>query len=76
MLTLAAVPVGLAVGRFLCWLVSTRHVSDLFRIPLVISDFSQVFAVAVVVVAAVGSALVIWRRICRLDLVAVLKTRE
>jgi putative ABC transport system permease protein len=75
-LTVAAFPVGLAVGRFLCWLVSTRHVSDVFRIPLVISDVSQVFAIGVVVVAAVGSALVIWRRIRRLDLVAVLKTRE
>jgi putative ABC transport system permease protein len=75
-LTVAAFPVGLAVGWLLCWLVSARHVSDVFRIPLVISDVSQVFAVAVVVVAAVGSALVIWRRIRRLDLVAVLKTRE
>jgi putative ABC transport system permease protein len=75
-LTVAAVPVGLLMGRFLCWLVSTRHVSDVFRIPLVISDISQVFAVAVVALAAVGSGLVIWRRIGRMDLVAVLKTRE
>jgi putative ABC transport system permease protein len=75
-LTLIAIPVGLAVGRFLCWLVSTRYVSDVFRIPLVISDTSHVIAVVVVALAAAGSGLVIWRRIGRLDLVAVLKTRE
>jgi putative ABC transport system permease protein len=68
--------VGLAAGRWLCWLVSTRHVSDIFRLPLVISHASYVFAVGVVLLAAIGSALVIWRRIGRLDLVAVLKTRE
>jgi putative ABC transport system permease protein len=75
-LTLAAIPCGLALGRFLCWLVVTRFTSVLFRIPLVISPFSRVFAVGIVLVAAVGSALLIRRRIRRLDLVAVLKTRE
>jgi putative ABC transport system permease protein len=76
LLLLVAIPVGLAAGRWLCWLVSTRHVSDIFRLPLVISHASYVFAVGVVLLAAIGSALVIWRRIGRLDLVAVLKTRE
>lgn len=75
-LTLVAIPVGLGLGRFLCWLVVTRFTSDVFRIPLVISGFSRVFAVGVVVLAAAGSALLIRRRIRRLDLVAVLKTRE
>jgi putative ABC transport system permease protein len=75
-LTLVAIPCGLALGRFLCWLVVTRFTSDVFRIPLVISGFSRLFAVGVVLVAAVGSGLLIQRRIRRLDLVAVLKTRE
>ncbi len=75
-LTVAAFPIGLAVGQFLCWLVSTRHVSDVFRIPLIVTGRSQAFAVGVVFLAAAGSGIVIWRRIGRLDLVAVLKTRE
>lgn len=75
-LTLAALPAGLALGWTLCWLVVTRFTSDIFRIPLIISPLTQVTAVAVVLVAALGSALVVWRRIGRLDLVAVLKTRE
>jgi putative ABC transport system permease protein len=76
LLTLAALPLGLALGRLLCWLVTVRFTSDLFRIPLVISDFSRVFAVSVVLGAALASGLVVRRRIRRLDLVAVLKTRE
>jgi putative ABC transport system permease protein len=75
-LTVLAIPLGLALGRLLNWLVVTRFTSDLFRIPLVISDFSRVFAVTVVLVAAVGSGFVVWRRIGRLNLVTVLKTRE
>jgi putative ABC transport system permease protein len=76
LLTVVSIPLGLAAGRLLCWLVVTRFTSDLFRIPLIISDLTRLFAVAVLSAAAVGSALIIWRRIRRLDLVAVLKTRE
>jgi putative ABC transport system permease protein len=76
LLTLAAIPAGLALGWALCWLVVTRFTSDIFRIPLIISDLTRLTAVAVVLVAAVGSGLIVWRRIRRLDLVAVLKTRE
>jgi putative ABC transport system permease protein len=76
LLTLVAIPVGLAGGRLLCWLVVTRFTSDLFRLPLIISDLTRLFSVTVLCLAAAGSALIVWRRIQRLDLVAVLKTRE
>lgn len=76
LLTLGALPLGLVLGWVLCWLVVTRFTSDLFRIPLVISDLTRLTAVTVVLIAAVVSGLVVWRRIRRLDLVAVLKTRE
>jgi len=76
LLTVLAVPFGLAAGQGLCWLMVTRFTSDLFRLPLVISDLTRVFAVLVLAVSAVASALVVWRRISRLDLVTVLKTRE
>ena len=76
LLTVVAIPLGLGAGRLLCWLVVTRFTSDLFRLPLVISDVTRLFAVAVLCLAATGSAFIVWRRIQRLDLVAVLKTRE
>ncbi len=76
LLTLLAIPLGLAAGSGLCWLVVTRFTSDLFRIPLVISDATRLLAIGVVLVASVGSAMMVWGRIRRLDLIAVLKTRE
>jgi putative ABC transport system permease protein len=50
--------------------------SDLFRIPLVIESSTYAFACLVTIVATTLSGLLVRRRIDRLDLVAVLKTRE
>ena len=49
---------------------------ELFRIPLVITGRSHVFAVVVVGAAALASTAIVRRRLDHLDLVAVLKTRE
>jgi putative ABC transport system permease protein len=76
LLTLAAVPLGFAIGRWLCAQLAAAYQWELFRMPLVIGTRTYLFAVAVVLAAAVGSALAVRRRIDRLDLVAVLKTRE
>jgi len=76
LLTLAGLPVGLFLGYGLAWLVAYRFESDLFRIPLVIRPATIGYSLAVVIGAALLSALAVRRRIHRLDLVAVLKTRE
>jgi len=76
LLTLAGLPAGLFLGYGLAWLIALRFESDLFRIPLVIRPTTIAYSLAVVVGAALLSALGVRRRIHRLDLVAVLKTRE
>jgi len=76
-LTLIAIPLGLLMGYGLSWLVvETTYDTELFRVPLVIGRRTYAFAGCVVLVAAVVSGLIIRRRIDRLDLVAVLKSRE
>jgi putative ABC transport system permease protein len=75
-LTALAIPLGFLVGWSLCALIVVRFESELFRIPLVVSRYTYAFAFVVVVTAAVLSALAVRRRLDRLDLVAVLKTRE
>jgi putative ABC transport system permease protein len=75
-LTAVAIPVGAAIGYGLCALIVWRFQSELFRIPLVVSAATLAFAVAVVTISALLSAFVVRRRIDRLDLVEVLKTRE
>lgn len=76
LLTAIAIPTGLLIGYGLCALLALRFGSELFRLPLVVSGRTYLTATAVVVVAAVLSALLVRRRVFRLDLVAVLKTRE
>jgi putative ABC transport system permease protein len=71
-----AMPVGLALGAGLCSLVVWRFATDLFRLPLVLQGSTALVAMGVVLVAALGSPWLVRRRIDRLDLVAVLKTRE
>jgi putative ABC transport system permease protein len=75
-LTLAAVPVGFLIGRGLCGYIVTKLGSDLYRVPLVLEPGTYGFAAAVVLFSACVSGLVVRRRLDRLDLVAVLKTRE
>jgi putative ABC transport system permease protein len=75
-LTLLAIPGGLAIGYALSWLVSARFGTEMFRVPLVVSGRTYLFAVAIVALAALLSAFTVRRRLDRIDLVAVLKTRE
>ncbi|MGE5802239.1 MAG: hypothetical protein ACM358_08260, partial [Gemmatimonadota bacterium] len=67
---------GLGIGYALCALLAGLYQWEVFRIPLVLSGRTYVFAVAVIIAAAAGSGLLVRRRLNRLDLVAVLKTRE
>jgi len=75
-LTVLAIPLGFLLGYGLCWLMTWAYQWELFRLPLVVTRATFGFALVVIFVAAVGSALIIRRRLGRLDLVAVLKARE
>jgi putative ABC transport system permease protein len=71
-----ALPLGLWLGhQFVAWLVEL-HATELFSIPPVIAPRSYAIAALIVVAAALASAWIVRRRIDRLDLVGVLKTRE
>ena len=76
LLTLVALPLGCALGYGLAavWTVSLD--TDLYRIPLLVSRETYGFATLVVVLAGVVSAVVVFRHIKGLNLVAALKTRE
>ncbi len=74
-LTLLAVPLGLALGYTLSALVIASVDSELFRIPLIVKPSTYGFAAVVVILASVVSGLIVRRRIDHLDLIEVLKTR-
>ncbi|MGZ3183511.1 MAG: ABC transporter permease [Telluria sp.] len=75
-LTLAALPVGCALGYGLAALLAELLSQELFRIPLIVSRRTLALSVGVVLAAAVVSGWLVWQRMRRLDLIAVLKTRE
>mgnify|MGYP006278909445 FL=1 len=75
-LVLAAIPLGLAMGAGMAWAMSKAMSSDFFRLPYVITLHNLGYSALVLIVIAAASGLILARRIARLDLVAVLKTRE
>lgn len=75
-MVLLAQPLGWLLGYLLSWSVVRGFESDLFRIPFVINRSTFAIASLIVLTVAAISALIVRRRIDRLDLVRVLKTRE
>ena len=75
-LTALAIPLGYLIGYQLCALIAAQYQWELFRLPLVVSSRTYGFALFVSLAAALGSGLLVRRRLDRLDLVEVLKTRE
>ncbi|HDH05039.1 MAG TPA: ABC transporter permease [Nitrospirae bacterium] len=74
--TLAAVPLGFLIGRAMCAYIAANLKTDLFRVPLILESSTYAFAATVVLVSACISGLIVRRKLDRLDLVAVLKTKE
>ena len=75
-IVLLAQPVGWIAGYLFSLSVTKGFETDLFRIPLVINHSTFAWASLVVLGSAIVSALIVRRRIDRLDLIKVLKTRE
>lgn len=76
LLTLASLPIGFALGFMLCQLMVEGLQTDLYRVPLVLTPYTFGFSALIVLLSAIVSAVIIWIRVCHLDLVRVLKTRE
>jgi len=76
LLTLAALPLGLVLGRALCGYIVLAVENDMYRVPLVLEPSTYAFAALVILIAAAVSGLMVRRRLDRLDLIEVLKTKE
>jgi putative ABC transport system permease protein len=76
LLTLAALPLGAVIGYLLGQLISAGFNNEVYRLSFVVTPATVAWSFLVVIAAAFVSGLVVRRRLDRLDLVAVLKTRE
>ena len=70
------IPIGLSLSHWIIGLIARFHSNESFQIPAVIEPRTYLIAASVVLVAAVGSAFIVRKRVDQLDLVAALKTRE
>ena len=76
LLIFVGLPLGCLAGQGLAWLMTSAFETELFRVPLVIELSTYGTAVLVALLATAASAALVRRRLDRLDLIAVLKTRE
>ena len=76
MFTAISIPFGLGLGYALAAMTSWSLNTEMFRIPLVVDRSTYGFAALVIMIATIFSGLVVRRMLDRLDLVAVLKSKE
>jgi len=75
-LTLISLPVGAAMGYGLSALIAVGFQTEIFRIPIVVNSSTFALAMLVVVLSTIVSGILVARKMLRLDLVGVLKTRD
>lgn len=75
-LTVLAIPAGFALGFLICILSNNLVDTEIIRLPLVFSARTFFVAFGITTMAAIFSGLLVARRLRRLDLIEVLKTRE
>jgi putative ABC transport system permease protein len=76
LVALLALPLGWLLGRLFGGFLVGAFDNDYYQVPLVTRTATYLFASLVVVAASAAAGALMYRRAARLDLVAVLKTRE
>jgi putative ABC transport system permease protein len=76
LLAIVGLPIGCGVGAVISWFMATRFETELYRVPLVLEHTTFGWAVAIAIISVAISAAIVRQRLDRLDLIAVLKTRE
>lgn len=76
LLVAIGLPLGCGVGLALVALITELFETELYRLPMVIHASTFGLAVLITIAATAVSALLVRRRLDRLDLIEVLKTRE
>lgn len=76
LLTFIGIPIGFLLGFAVCAWIPYRLNTELYRLTLVVNFSTYLFAFLVIAIAAFLSGLFVRWRIVKLDLIAVLKTRE
>jgi len=73
---LLAIPIGLAIGTWMSKAMMRMSDPEQYRLPVDLSTTTYAYAAGVTMAAGAISALLVRRKLDKLDLIAVLKTRE
>ena len=73
---LLAIPIGLAIGAWMAEAMMKMSDPEQYRLPVDLSSMTYAYAAGVTIVAGAISALLVRRKLDKLDLIGVLKTRE
>jgi putative ABC transport system permease protein len=76
LLVLISIPIGFLTGYGLSLYMAVSMQSELFRVPVLVTPATYGFAALAMLASTLVSAIIVQRRIGRLDLIGVLKTRE
>jgi putative ABC transport system permease protein len=76
MLVIAAIPLAWVIGYGFAWATVKGFESDLYSMPFIIKTNTYAISALIILAAATASALIVRRRIDRLDMIKALKTRE
>lgn len=76
LLTIAAIPLGCLIGYLLSWYMASAFETELYRVPLLVEAATYGQASIITVATVIACAALARRRLDRLDLIGVLKTRE
>jgi len=76
LVTILALPAGIALGLWIAFRVSEAFSSDLYTLPYAVDPDTVGLAALAILAAALATAFAVAGRVARLDLVRALKTRE
>lgn len=76
LITLVAIPLGWVLGYLLAAAITAGLQTELYRIPFIVTTETFLWAALATIAAALASSLIVRRRLNRMDLIEVLKTRE
>ena len=73
---LLAIPIGMGIGTWMSRAMMAMTDPEQYRLPVALSPATYAYAAGVTIAAGAVSALLVRRKLDKLDLIGVLKTRE
>jgi len=76
LITLVSIPIGWYLGYWMADASLASLVSETYRMPMIVDAGTFAASALITIVAAIGSSLIVRRRLNNYDLISVLKTRD